>query len=53
MSAPPLTIISPDLAAWAQIASAAVLHALDTDDAPPFPTGTPDATLRVVRRAST
>jgi DNA-binding LacI/PurR family transcriptional regulator len=53
VSAPPLTTIKPDLAAWAQVFSAVVLQALDPDEAETLPAQLADEGLVVVRRAST
>jgi DNA-binding LacI/PurR family transcriptional regulator len=53
VSAPPLTTIKPDLAAWAQVFSAVVLRTLDPDEAETLPGQLPDEGLAVVRRAST
>jgi DNA-binding LacI/PurR family transcriptional regulator len=53
VSAPPLTTIKPDLAAWAQLFSAVVMRALDSDEAETLPTQPADEGLVVIRRAST
>jgi DNA-binding LacI/PurR family transcriptional regulator len=53
VSAPPLTTIKPDLAAWARIASAVVLRALDPDRAERLPAPPVAEALTIVRRAST
>ncbi|MFI0966608.1 LacI family DNA-binding transcriptional regulator [Streptomyces sp. NPDC021080] len=53
VSAPPLTTIKPDLAAWAQFSSSVVLQALDSEGSEARPDYPADQGLRVVRRAST
>jgi DNA-binding LacI/PurR family transcriptional regulator len=53
VSAPPLTTIKPNLAAWARLFSTVVLQALDSDQPPALPALPADEGLVVVRRGST